>query len=353
MLAAITQRFPPLDAPLEAAMRLGSELSLQNPIRTVLARHRRATGQEVTARYRPALLPLEAGVLAREPDAIARYDALVGEAVATMRSSRPAGVGALLGFVEQALYRNGDELLDNPTVPQAIRVHVLDVLDRFNEHLGSYARWTALIDELASAGSGVRSSAATPSPPGARPLSVVELAAGHGSFSLQLARHFGAGARVTATDLRDEYLALGRPRAAALGLDVAFVAQDATNLSNYAPGDVDIFVCTQSLHHFPPGMVSRMMGEAARAARLGLCFIDAERGVLPLLLVSPLLLAYGRSWPVLHDTVTSLRRMYYEEELALLAALAPALPAHTHVESGRRAPGFAYVRLVNRTGVTP
>ena len=40
----------------------------------------------------------------------------------------------------------------------------------------------------------------------------------------------------------------------------------------------DVIVCTQSLHHFGPGMVARMLGEAARSARAAVVFIDGERG---------------------------------------------------------------------------
>ena len=147
-----------------------------------------------------------------------------------------------------------------------------------------------------------------------------------------------------ASDLKDEYLDLGREEARRRGVAVRFVRQDATNLSGLGDS-VDMFLCTQSLHHFPPGMVARMIGQAARHARFGLCFIDAERGFVPLMLLLPLMGLYGRTYAAVHDTVVSLRRMYYAEELLLLARLAPGLPAGAVVEAGRRRPGYAYVAV--------
>lgn len=178
---------------------------------------------------------------------------------------------------------------------------------------------------------------------GRAPVRVHELAAGHGSFAIHLAKRYGARVEVTASDIKAEYLALGRRRAAEQGAPVHFAHQDATDLSTL--GEVDILLCTQSLHHFPPGMVARMLGEAARAACTGALFIDGERSLLGLLLASPLLWAYGRTWPVLHDTTVSLRRMYLAEELLLFARLAPGLPDDVEVRAGRIPPGYALVSL--------
>jgi ubiquinone/menaquinone biosynthesis C-methylase UbiE len=161
-----------------------------------------------------------------------------------------------------------------------------------------------------------------------------------------VAEHFGDRVEVTASDIRDEYLELGRRRMRGRAERVRFALQDATDLRNL--GDVDILLCTQSLHHFPPGMVARMVGEAARAARAGAVFVDGERSIESLLLAVPVLFAYGRTWPVVHDAVVSLRRMLSAEEMRLVAALAPGVPAHVRVEVERLPPGYVTVCMTAR-----
>jgi hypothetical protein len=47
---------------------------------------------------------------------------------------------------------------------------------------------------------------------------------------------------------------------------------------------------------------------------------------------------------LVHDGIVSLRRMFYEEELALLARLAPGLPS-CRVETGTVLPAHAFVRI--------
>lgn len=324
-----------LDVGIETALHILRRAPALEPLTRTLADHRRDVAASLVARYRPVMAELEGPVLAHDPEAISRYDALAAEALGVMRRSRPRGARRFAAALDRALYRNGEEYLDDPAFPEDERLHVLAMIDRLNTHLGSYEKWCSLLEPLLRV-------AEAKGHPQAR---VVDLAAGHGGFAIALKEQLGPRAALTATDLKAEYLEVGRREARARGVDVAFAVQDATSLSNLRGADVDVFLCTQSLHHFPPGMVARMLGEAARCARAGACFIDGERGLLPLAVIAPLMLAWGRSWPVLHDTVVSLRRMPCEEELLLLGSLAPGLPAGARVESGRQAPGYAWVRV--------
>jgi ubiquinone/menaquinone biosynthesis C-methylase UbiE len=325
----------PLDAAIEAGLRLARRLPVLDPLATGLGPHRRRAAERIAARLRPHVAAIADAVAAHEPAAVEAYDALVAAAVERLRAERPAGPLRALAALDRLLYRNDPELLDDPSFPERERIHVLDVLDRFNRHLGSYERWMDLAETLVA-----RAEAQ-----GRSPVRVWDLAAGHGGFPLALKERLGDRVEATATDLRDEYLELGRQCAARRGLDVRFVPQDATDLASVHDAGVDVFLCTQSLHHFPPGMVARMIGEAARVARTGLCFIDAERGFVPMALVPAVMAAYGRAWPVVHDTVVSLRRMYLVEELWLLAALAPALPEACATACGRRSPGFGWIQV--------
>lgn len=286
----------------------------------------------------PAVRKLAPGVLQREPAAIAAYDELVARAMSKMRAYRPREDGWLMAL-DRLLYADRPELLDDPDFPEHLRVRVLDRLDKLNDLLGIYDAFVTLtvpfIDEARADST--------------RKVRVHDLASGHGGFALVLKERLGEAVEVVASDIKDEYLELGRAAAKLRGLDVGFVVQDALSLDDLADQNFDILTCTQTLHHFAPGMVARMIGEAARVARKGVVFVDAERSLMALAVLGPFAALYGRSYAFFHDTVTSLRRMYYEEELALLADLAPGLPESARIETGFAFPGHAYLRIATAT----
>lgn len=317
----------------ELVQAVARDLPFVEPGPRLLASHRRRAAGRLLPDALVEVEGLTAAVVRHEAEATTRYDRCVAHSIDRVRASRPAGPLGLLAGFDRMFYRDGEEYLDDPDFPEAERIRVIDTLDRFNDDIAAYDRWATKVDPLIE-----RSEAA-----GRSPVRVHELAAGHGSFAIHLARRYGDRVEVTASDIKDEYLALGRRRADERGATVRFAHQDATDLRNL--GEVDIVLCTQSLHHFPPGMVARMLGEAGRAARTGAVFIDGERSFVGMLLVSSIMLAYGRTWPVVHDTAVSLRRMYLAEELLLLARLAPALPDDVEIEAGRVAPGYAFVEL--------
>lgn len=193
-----------------------------------------------------------------------------------------------------------------------MRVSIMTALDDFNNALSSYQRFFEVRVPLVEPGRG------------GRPARVLDLAAGHGGFPLagaRLAAERGLDIRFTASDIKQEYLEIGGREAARGGVDVDFVIQDALDLSNIAPGTYDIIVCTQSLHHFPPGLVAVMFEQATRVAGRGVLFIDGCRSALASLGVA-LFGAIGyRSLPFIHDGVISLRKSYVPEELELLARM--------------------------------
>lgn len=293
----------------------------------------------VLAETRPRIDELAPRVIAHEREAIDAYDRLVHDAVSRMRAHRSVD-HRWLTLVDRALYANRPELLDDPSFPEEARVHVLDRLDKLNALLGIYDSFAELVVPLVE-----RARAS-----GRAPVSLHDLASGHGGFACLLKQRLGEHVAITASDIRAEYLEIGRREANRRGLEVDFVVQDALSLHNLRAAGVDILTCTQTLHHFAPGMIARMLGEAARVARTGIVFVDAERSLAAVALLTPFALLYGRSYAFVHDTVTSLRRMLYEEELALLAGLAPGMPEHAQVESGFTFPGHAYLRVTIAEG---
>src|SRR5262249_448075 len=122
--------------------------------------------------------------------------------------------------------------------------------------------------------------------------------------------------------------------------------QDALRLEGLARRGIDVITCTQSLHHFAPGEVARMIGRASRVARVGICFVDGERSWLVYALLSIAAALYGRNYAFAPGPSVSTGRMYYEEELALLATLAPGMPRRSHVETGAVPPAHTFVRTI-------
>jgi len=329
-----------IDPTLERLVRFGISLGLRDPVRWSLAAHRREAFQGTAAAFVPRAEAIRAAVVAREPEAVARYDALVEEAIVAMRSLRPTDSGALttvFDAVDRRLYRNDPEFLDDPTFPLEARARGLDGLHRLNELFGSYEAFTRALTPLIELAE----------ERGRRPVRVHDLAAGHAGFAIYLKQRLGDRVAVEASDIKDEYLELGRARARELGVDVDFFVEDALAIDGPRRRGVDILLCTQSIHHFSPGMVARMIGEAARAATTGVLFVDAERSWIFYGLIALLGAIYVRSWVLTHDGMVSLRRMFYEEELGLLAALAPRVPPSSRIETGAVLPAHAFVRIAH------
>jgi hypothetical protein len=341
------------DPPFERFLRFSAGLDLaRDPVRLRLARHREEAMRRALEEALPRALALEAGVVARDPEAICRYDALVSEAMARMRAARPeegeggggrVSVDAILGAVDRRFYKNAPERLDDPDFPEADRREALDLLDRFNQALGTYDAFMEVIAPLVLE--------AERRAGGRRPVRVHDLASGHAGFAVWIKQRLGDRALVEASDIKPEYLAIGRERAEALGVRVDLFTEDALAMDGPRARGVDVLLCTQALHHFPPGMVARMVGEASRAANVGACFIDGERSLTTLALFLPAATLYTRHGTLVHDGIVSIRRMYYREELGLLAALAPGKPPDLRVETGSSLPAHAYLRITR--DVTP
>ncbi len=204
------------------------------------------------------------------------------------------------------------ELLDDPSLDEGLRRRIMHRLDHINHVLGNYDRFLdALVPYLRTDG----------------PTTILDLAAGHGGFAIaatEAAKARGFDLRFVATDLKQEYLDLGAEEARKRGVDVKFAVQDALNLENLADERFDIVVCTQSLHHFPAGLVTVMFDAAARVAGRAVVFIDGCRSALTGFGLGVWGLAHERRWAAFsHDAFASARRFYVPEELELLCRMTP------------------------------
>ncbi len=342
---------PILDPAVIRATRSVRSLWAAPPFRQRHASVRERALDDIAARYARGAQLLASDVRARRGEAVAAFDELVARAVDELRGEGEAratrdAFERAAHLLDRVVYRNASEWLDDPSFDGALRVRTLDRLDRMNEALGSYDAFVSVILPLVESAraAGVE-----------RPV-VVDLASGHAGFALRLAqkleRHEG-GARVIATDRVNEYLDIGRAHAREAGLDeraLSFEVQDALDLRGLEEkigAPIDVVCCTQTVHHFPPGFVARMLGEAASVARHGAVIVDGERNIFALMMVTAVAATLGRgSLPFLHDAFVSMRRMYTEQELALIALLAPGpTGAPLSVDRGWVFPGHAWVAV--------
>ena len=238
---------------------------------------------------------------------------LASAALAEMRAdvARQAQSRGLLGrVIARGDARWGDcqdeELLDDPALSPTLRRGIMKTLDEFNAIVESYPRFFTKLLPLAN-------------PSG--PTRVLDLAAGHGGFAIAAAREArrrGLDFQFTASDLKREYLDIGEELARRDDLAVEFIVQDALDLANLSPGSYDIIVCTQSLHHFPPGLIAVMFDAAASVASRGVVFIDGCRSLLSGV-TSKILGVHKRNPAWAHDAWISTRKFPTPEELDLLA----------------------------------
>lgn len=308
-----------LDGPVGAIARGITRGRLSSPSVVGLASLRAVAAERAWRACEGEAAALGDGLRRGEPAARAALASLGERALARMRAELRAeagrrGIFHAVAADLDARFADTDETewLDDPDFDREARVRVLEHLDRLNGVVGSYdAFFGALRPFLRRDGA---------------PTRLLDLAAGHGGFALaaaRIARREGIALAPCATDLKREYLDLGAAIAAREGLDVAFEVQDALDLSNLAPGAFDVVICTQSLHHFPPGLVAVLASEASRIAGRGVVLIDGYRSRVHAALIGSLGLVRFRDVVFAHDTWVSFRRFFVAEELGLLMRLGP------------------------------
>jgi 2-polyprenyl-3-methyl-5-hydroxy-6-metoxy-1,4-benzoquinol methylase len=218
-------------------------------------------------------------------------------------------------FFDRVLHaRDRDEHIDNPSLPEAKRRSLIRGLDRLNRAVGAYQWMFWALENFLD-----RSTADGE-------VSVLDLGSGHGSFPIRLAQKGKLGRhrlRVVGSDLAPPYVDEARRAATRAGVDVEFRVIDALALEKLDER-FDLLTCSQTVHHFPPELLARMLASARAHARLGILFFDAQRTALNLLGSAALgLAASGGDLMFVHDAVVSVRRMYGPAELELLARCAP------------------------------
>ena len=282
----------------------------------ILREVRQAALEDTLEEFRPRADQLADGLLKGEASAREALTHLGEQALAAMRArvhrlAGQAGWRERIAALGDRIWYDGtlEELMDDPALEADRRTRIINELDDLNALVHTN-------DEV------LRSLRPLLKPDGTT--RILDLASGHGGMALALARlgrDAGLSLEITASDLKSEYLELGKAHAQAEGLDVHFRVQDALDLRNLADEPYHVVMCIQALHHFPPGLLAVMFEAAMRKAETGVLFFDACRGMAPAMAVGALAWLRFGNRDFVHDTVVSLRRAYTPEELALLARL--------------------------------
>ncbi len=311
------------------ASRLVSAVGRPTLTTAALAELRRRAAASALEARRPALAALSVQFQAaraaaaptealREPKQ--RLTQLATEALADMRAEvdrRARGLRGPLGQLDR-LWRETHtvELIDRPGFSRERRVRLMTHLDELNVTLGVYEAFLGVLSPFFSA---------------TRPTRILDLAAGHGGFLLHVADLTKGGPHaleLVASDLVSEYLEIGRAHAERRGLAVDFRVQDALDTSNLSANSFDLLVCTQSLHHFPPGLIAVLTHEALRIASRAVVLIDGTRSKTNAAVIPTLGLVRYRDLPFTHDAWVSLRKFFVPEELELLARVGAMSTGH-------------------------
>jgi 2-polyprenyl-3-methyl-5-hydroxy-6-metoxy-1,4-benzoquinol methylase len=337
-----------LDRAVSATARVIATLGRASPTTASLSLLREEAAERAVASRRAALTGLAELFRDEQPDTPGITEAkntlsrLAAEALVAMRDDverAAAGPRAPIARLDRRWRETSTvELIDRVDFDERKRVRLMTHLDEMNVTIGAYGAFLDVLRPFLVRGRATR---------------VLDLAAGHGGFLLEvaaIARREGLALELVASDIADEYLAIGRRHAEERDLPVTFVVQDALDTTNLAPGAYDLVVCTQSLHHFPPGLVAVLTHEALRIASRAVVLIDGARSKTNAALIPLLGIVRYRDLPFAHDSWVSLRKFFAPEELGLLArcgALASPGPERS-VESRFLPPG--HLAVVVRSG---
>jgi SAM-dependent methyltransferase len=204
--------------------------------------------------------------------------------------------------LDEALRTNAVEHLDEPDYPErgklaiALGLHLLNTVSTF------YRRFFALLEPR------LRDIAERQG----RPARVLELASGSGGFAFalaSLAKSKRLAVEVTGSDIVPLYVERSRAKAAAQAVPVTFRHLNAFDMSDIADGAYDIIFVAQSVHHFSPGQLARMISESRRVATTAFVSVDGYRSLATTAFVSGTALL--TMWPAMvHDAVISARKFY-------------------------------------------
>ena len=232
-----------------------------------------------------------------------------------VKRAREAGGLAKMGAeLDAALRTDAVEHMDEDGYPEKGKLGIALGLHMMNVASASYRRFFSMLRPTLEA---VQTRFG-------RPARVLELASGSGGFAFALdalARRHGVEVEVTASDIVPLYVSRGQDRAARDRVPLTFRHLDALDMGSIEDGAYDVVFVAQSVHHFSPGKLARMIAQSSRIATTAFVSIDGYRSLSMVAFVSGT--AILSLWPAMvHDAIISVRKFYGEAELEAIARMA-------------------------------
>ena len=260
-------------------------------------------------------------------------DALADAAIRRLREQRArlasSSIERALSRLERRIDTTTLEYLDRPEHPATSKLRQVRWLHAQNVLLGSYRRYLRLLGPSIAMAIEARAGA---------PARLLELACGSGELTsalARLARDQEIAVEITGSDIVEAYVHDASVRARRANVPARFRRLNAFELSReLGPGEIDVAFMVQSLHHFTPGQLARMIAQVGAAGARRFVGMDGRRSLF-MLGALPTLCALSLDPYFTHDAWISMRRLHAEAELALIAAIAaPHARVTVRSESG-------------------
>lgn len=237
-------------------------------------------------------------------------------------ASRELG-GAYLLFelFDRSLRTSERERMDAPHMPAGRKLEMIRALDRMNGMLMLYRHYCGIVEPCIREVSERKR----------RPARVLELAGGAGGLAFALAEQAAASGletEITGSDIVPEYVAYCNRKAENRRLPVTFEVIDAFSIGDTRRNSWDIVIVSQSLHHFTPGRIARIIHECSRLGASVFLGLDGYRSA-ELLAGVPLIAVLQGMKDFMLDGYTSARKFYSEAELDLIAETAVGPGRHS------------------------
>lgn len=216
-------------------------------------------------------------------------------------------------LIDRSIRTDEQEHMDDPSLPPTKKLEMIRALDNMNNMMLLYPRYISVIEPS------IRKIAQEKK----RPARILELASGAGGLAIAIAaegKRSSLPVEITGSDIVAEYVEYSNRTAEEKELPVNFKIINAFKLDALEDCSCDIILVSQSLHHFTPGQLAKIIEQSRLHGASIFLALDGHRGI-DLLAGVPLIAMLQGSSNLALDGYTSARKFYSELELDLIAQI--------------------------------
>ncbi len=235
-------------------------------------------------------------------------------------SKKLGGVFWAHEMIDRAVRTDEQEHMDDPSLSATKKLEMIRALDNMNNLMALYPRYLSVIEPSIHEISRIKK----------RPARILELACGAGGLAFSIAdraKHSSLPVEIKGSDIVPEYVDYCNRTAEERKLPVRFSVINAFTMDSLDMSPADIILISQSLHHFTPGQLARIIEQSRLHGASLFLGLDGHRGTDLLAGVPLIAMLQGISVLTL-DGYTSARKFYSELELDLIAQIATGSTRH-------------------------